>query len=556
MVDERQEELETLNAIYPELIIHAEDPFSASLELDVTPTRPLLVRFIPGKPASGQRTSYAAATSNAAHIERDVEFSHLPPLSIRLHLPEQYPSDAPPTVQITTQYDWLPASKLIELEKEVVSLWEDYGRCQMLFAYIDFLQQSAGAGFSLEQSPDGCLVLPLSSEEVLVNFNTATRQAKFNAGTYDCEICLEPKKGSSCHAMRTCGHVFCKTCLLDFYNNAITEGDILSVKCLSPTCGKDSSKGASGAKCKPRPLLQPRELLAIGAEEKMVRRYVEMKRKKRIESDKSTVYCPRTWCQGPAKSTKYPPIPADLTTLVDPESSSEDEGDAKPPADQKEKRTVPSNPSDRLSVCEKCSLAFCNVCYMGWHGPLARCYPRDPSELSAEEKASYEYIRLNTTPCPYCNSPTQKTMGCNHMICATCQTPTHFCYLCSSWLDPQNPYQHFNKPGTPCYQRLWELEEGDEGQAPADGRGFAGERHWEQLAIEAARAAEAQEAAEAAQAEEFARAERQLQRAPVQARRDDIVDQMARAQLDGARIRPRRRASLNRPGDDAGQAAR
>lgn len=49
-------------------------------------------------------------------------------------------------------------------------------------------------------------------------------------------------------------------------------------------------------------------------------------------------------------------------------------------------------------------------------------------------------------------------------ICYKCQT--HFCYLCSAWLDPLNPYQHFNHlPNgrvTSCYMRLWELEEGDE----------------------------------------------------------------------------------------------
>ena len=59
-----------------------------------------------------------------------------------------------------------------------------------------------------------------------------------------------------------------------------------------------------------------------------------------------------------------------------------------------------------------------------------------------------------------------------------------------------------------CYQRLWELEEGDEGQGPGDGRGFAGGRGWEQAAIEAAREAEAEETAAAAQAEEDGRAAR------------------------------------------------
>lgn len=71
------------------------------------------------------------------------------------------------------------------------------------------------------------------------------------------------------------------------------------------------------------------------------------------------------------------------------------------------------------------------------------------------------------------------------------------------------PYTHFNTRGTECYQRLFELEEGDEGQDPADGRGFGGMRRWEQMALEIAREAEAEEAAAIAQAEEDARAARE-----------------------------------------------
>jgi E3 ubiquitin-protein ligase RNF14 len=54
------------------------------------------------------------------------------------------------------------------------------------------------------------------------------------------------------------------------------------------------------------------------------------------------------------------------------------------------------------------------------------------------------------------------------------------------WLDPQNPYQHFNAPGKPCYQRLWELEEGD--NADGNVQFVGGVRGWEAEAIAAAAA--------------------------------------------------------------------
>lgn len=508
--DERQEELDTLTAIFPELLVDSDDPFSASLELPVRPTTPLLVRFVPT--SRDENGSYAdIATHAAAYVERDVELSYLPPLSLRATLPQGYPEDAPPAVHLSTRLNWLPKEKISELENEAANLWAEYGRCQILYSYIDHLQQAAERAFDLQQSAEGCLVLKSAQESQLIRFDAQTRQEVFEAGTYDCGVCLERKKGSECYRMSHCGHIFCKQCLQDFYNNAIKEGDVAGVRCMDPTCGEETDASGRKKKRRERPV-HPRELLAMGIEEAVARRYVEMKRKKLVETDKNTVYCPRTWCQGPAKSPKYPPIPADLTTYTDPQLL-DDEADATrnvvdSPHEQEKKGPAVPDPNDRLAICEKCSLAFCKVCYAGWHGPFARCYPRDPNELSAEEKASYEYIRKSTSPCPNCYAPIQKTMGCNHMRCFLCKH--HLCYLCGAWLDGDNPYQHFNKPGTPCYQRLWELEEGDEGQAPGDGRGFAGgARGWEQMAVEVARQAdeaEAEAAAAVAQAEEDGRA--------------------------------------------------
>ncbi len=419
-LDERDEELQTLSSIYPELMIDSNNPYEAYVEVSVIPARPLLVRFIPARsPPATTESHDKAAVNGASYIEHDVEILHLPPLSVQVKLPEGYPSESPPLVCITTQYDWLPQSKLRELEAEVTQLWEEYGHCQILFAYLDYLQQVTDRGFDLDQTTEGCLVLPITVEPTLVDFDLRTAKAIFSAGTYDCGICLEPKKGSSCHKVQRCGHVFCVHCLQDFYNNSISEGDVASIKCLDPDCGKGSKR----SHC-----LQPRELLAIGIQESMVRRYVDMRRKKKLEADPRTIYCPRTWCQGPAKNPKYPTVPVQLASYVFSEAPSEDEGDGTSITTGNNKASItkiPPDPLERLAVCEKCELAFCKVCFFGWHGPYARCFPRDPKELSAEEKASYDYIRLNTSPCPSCSSPTQKTMGCNHMKCFQCQS--HFC---------------------------------------------------------------------------------------------------------------------------------
>lgn len=265
--------------------------------------------------------------------------------------------------------------------------------------------------------------------------------------------------------MTDCGHVFCVSCLQDFYNNAITEGDITSVKCLAPGCAKERSEKASNTKSKKaRTFITPGELLEIPIETNLVKRYVDLKHKAEVESDKNTVYCPRKWCQGAARSKKYKK-PQGLELIEDTDSESDNDS-------KTEKKGIAAR-SDLMRICEDCSYAFCSRCYQGWHGEYRLCTPRkENGELTEEDKASLEYLKLYSTPCPTCAAPAQKTHGCNHMICFVCSD--HFCYLCQAYLEPGNPYQHYNVVTSACYMRLWELEGGDGDDV---GIGYAGGRH-------------------------------------------------------------------------------
>jgi E3 ubiquitin-protein ligase RNF14 len=243
--------------------------------------------------------------------------------------------------------------------------------------------------------------------------------------------------------MLDCGHVFCIQCLQDFYNNAITEGNVAAVTCLSPNCAKEREKNAIGEPSpksrKLRTFVSPSELLQIPLDQDTVKRYVMLKHKTKLESDKNTVYCPRSWCQGAARSKRHKK-PEGLEVV---DSDDEDDEDTGP-----------------LAICEDCGLAFCSRCGQGWHGELNYCVPKERKDaITEEEKASLEYLKLHSTPCPTCAAPCQKSHGCNHMRCFRCQS--HFCYLCSAWLDPSNPYKHFNTTESSCYMRLWELEGGD-----------------------------------------------------------------------------------------------
>ncbi|KAF4970098.1 hypothetical protein FSARC_2799 [Fusarium sarcochroum] len=479
--DSRYMELGSLEAIYPEIRRpDAKDPFTFEIDLPVEPAAPVTVTFpAASAPAHPGLTTPAQAAENGQPEVDSLEVSYLPSLRLRVHLPDGYPVDVPPEIHVSTTPQWLTKETIKKLEDDGPRLWDEIGRDMVAFTYIDHIQRAAEDVFGTI-SPEGTLQVDPEHKLAVLDHDIKAKKAAFEKETFDCGVCLDPKKGSKCHKMLDCGHIFCIQCLQDFYNDAINEGNLSTVRCLSPNCAKE--RAAAKEIKKPKIAVSPSELLQIGLSEDMVKRYVTLKYKTELESDKNTIYCPRQWCNGAARSKRHKkPEGLDFAEKSDAESGKEEEerdedGNVKTKEKKKKKNKDRFNRADLLAICEDCGFAFCGQCYQSWHGEFVRCAPRrDKGELSEEEKASLEYLQLHTSPCPTCNAPAQKTHGCNHMICSRCDT--HFCYLCSSWLDPVNPYQHYNQLAggkvTSCYMRLWELEGGDGDDV---GLGFVGGR--------------------------------------------------------------------------------
>ncbi|PWY78713.1 RING finger protein [Aspergillus eucalypticola CBS 122712] len=474
--DERSVELSSIAAIYPEIKLDPSSPFKASLTLPVKPSAPLRVCFqqqsetefpaVLTPPTSVDANdpgfSFKTGDHNSAILNRDIHtLSHLPPLCLEIELPQGYPTEEAPIFRLETSPPWLPPSILLGLLDDGKRLWEECGKDLVIYTYIDHLQQLGESAFGVGDISGGEVQLPRELKIALLDFNNKAERERFEEETFECGVCLEPKKGTICHRLVLCGHVFCVPCLQDFYNTCITEGDVEGVKCLAPGCGKEpNSASSTDARPKKRKkqdrTLSPSELLQIPLEQETVQRYVFLKRKKKLEADKSTVYCPRQWCQGAARSKRHPKPVDPMTDDLDVSDDEDEEGPVFDPLGE-EAQLPPM--SERVAICEDCNYAFCCVCKKGWHGELVRCFPRREAELSAEEKATEEYLRMYTSACPTCDAPCQKQMGCNHMKCFKCDT--HFCYLCSSWLCEDNPYRHFNDINSGCFNRLWDLEGGD-----------------------------------------------------------------------------------------------
>ena len=480
--DERAVELSSIEAIYPELKIESKTRpvCKATIDIEVSTVSPLHIVFTSANDDLERVISLAkplrvpAGTDSIAtkpdtgpvrpppeHAPGNiVRLQHLPSLKCSISLPASYPATDAPQIRLTCDTPWLSDPRLHELEQQAAVLWKENGRDVVLFDYLDWLGQSAQSAFGLLDHP-APVTLSRGLETSLLDFDLQAKRAKFERETFDCGVCLEPKKGVSCHKMVDCGHVFCKACLQDFYSNCIAEGDVASVKCLNPGCEKQRLLRIPEKKRPKVDLsLKAGELVEIQVESATVQRYLRMKRKKELESNKNTVFCPRKWCQGAARPQRQDSQDEEKD---DADTDLELEAIQAPPSTEND----PSKPfGERLAICSDCSFAFCSRCLNGWHGEHIACLPpRTQKELSEEERATEAYLSEHSTRCPTCGSPVQKTFGCNHMLCQLCRT--HFCYLCSAYLMESNPYVHYNTPGQGCYQQLWVLEGGDYEGAPA-----------------------------------------------------------------------------------------
>lgn len=191
--DLRATELETLEAIYPELVRlsnHSNDPasrYAFELQIPVVPETPVKVLFAYTATASdGGSISNTQQQRQAADAS---EISHLPSISLQIELPEGYPESAAPKVFVSTSPAWLPNSKIRQLEQDAVNLWEEMGRDLVAYAYVDHVQRAAEDAFGLI-GMDGLITIDPEHKLTMLDYDIEAKKRAFDRETFDCGVCL------------------------------------------------------------------------------------------------------------------------------------------------------------------------------------------------------------------------------------------------------------------------------------------------------------------------------------------------------------------------------
>ncbi|XP_069810843.1 E3 ubiquitin-protein ligase RNF14-like [Dendropsophus ebraccatus] len=389
----------------------------------------------------------SAADSCTEKFENTVSF--LPPIVLNFELPPDYPSTQPPNFTLSCK--WLSPRQLTLLCQHLDDLWEENKGSVVLFPWIQFLKEETldyvniTSPYEIEvsgnglQSPEktlthGVILDKRGIQDVqsvsallryILDFNEAQQKKAFDSKAFLCNICFMEKLGSECTHFKACQHVYCNTCLKDYFEIQIKDGQVHALNCPEPKCTSIATPA------------QVKDLV----DEKLFSRYDRLLLKSSLDLMADVVYCPRPGCETP----------------------------------------VMQEPESTMGICSVCQYAFCIVCRMTFHGVspckftaeklvalreeylaadeegkkfLEKRYGKRVIQKAVEEMESMEWLEHNSKCCPRCGTHIQKIDGCNKMTCTGCKQ--YFCWLCMSTLTRGNPYIHFNDSSSPCFNQLFQ----------------------------------------------------------------------------------------------------
>lgn len=237
--------------------------------------------------------------------------SHLPPLTLLLKLPSDYPQITSP--KFILRSSWLSPISLTKLCKKLDQLWIENKGQEILFTWIGFLQsetlqflniqeclnidhlsklyeaasekneqgkiypgnnptdvdqthelQSSAENNSvvenqrkklkiikkisraknkkiIDKRAKTDILVGKSPVQVLVDYNSMRDVIEFRKNFYTCKICFSDKLGENCLKFLPCSHVFCKECLVSYFEMKIKEGTVMNIFCPEEKCKSEAT---------------------------------------------------------------------------------------------------------------------------------------------------------------------------------------------------------------------------------------------------------------------------------------------------------------------------
>lgn len=242
-------------------------------------------------------------TRNPEQTFDRVSIAHLPPLTLLIRLPLDYPAEKPP--EFTLFCPWLKRSLMAKLCRQLDKLWEDNKGQEIIFTWVEFLQNEILDFLKIQTNLDvsfahthnqreceraqkhqqvktndncelagatsvkkkakpmksvkkksnqhkaiygdrrGIFVPPQNGNviQALLNYNEQRMCIEFKKKFYTCKICFADKSGESCTQFKPCKHVFCKNCIIGYLEVKITDGAVQNIGCPEEKCTSEASPG-------------------------------------------------------------------------------------------------------------------------------------------------------------------------------------------------------------------------------------------------------------------------------------------------------------------------
>lgn len=270
-------------SIYPECISSQITNGLLKLEVPIEFGDPRLVKVESFKSEVVQRSDTSGLLS----------LSTLPPLLLQISLPPGYPTTSPPDIlSLRATHLWL--SKLLQLQSKLRNQWQpgegvlynwiEYIRTGDFLSDLDMLSWGDRSiiQFVHPFQDESQNVLTSASvyhpaphvlAPLLQAYETSSKLLEFTKNSYPCSICLTYLKGSKCLRL-SCDHIFCRSCLEDFWKLCIEEGDVGRVGCADPDCVKTGREA------------QEEEVARVVSEDDL-RRWRWLREKRNLERGKS-----------------------------------------------------------------------------------------------------------------------------------------------------------------------------------------------------------------------------------------------------------------------------